>query len=215
MERNRWTWVLDRITESPSSALHMEFMQDFRIHVRHAGGRTEKIPWFSLPEELSDPGVFPVSCMCCFDYLNSLSDITVGYLAAELRGSENRQWVLVRTENGKKLLDLIDSELERFPESGTWECGSFVRGSAGSIIETMKNTSKTYSSKSKIPFWLGNMISWALCLAGPRGIGFAHYSVDFHLIRHYYYVKYRFPEQLRKLVPEHVTTILEEYGLPL
>lgn len=215
VQRSRFNWILERISRSPGTARHMEFMQDFRIHIKHSGGTIEKVPFFSLPEELSNPDIFPESCMSCFDYLNSLSDITIGYLAARLLPDQNRQWVIVRTEKGKKLLDLVDDELERHPEYGDWECKKFVQGTAERTIESMKGLKKSYSPDRKIPLWLGQVMSWLLSVNGPQGVGFAHYSVDFHLIRHYYFVKYRYPEQLTLLVPRHVRSILQEYNLPL
>ena len=183
--RSKWPWILQRMTASPGTARHMEFMQDFRIHIRHNDGRVEKIPFFSLPEELSNPGIFPAACMSCFDYLNSLADITVGYIGAELLQDQNRQWVLVRSETGKKLLNLIEPELDRFPESGRWECRSFVQNTSKRIIESMRDVDREYSSKRRIPFLIGHMLAGVLGMIGPKGIGFAHYSVDFHLIRHY------------------------------
>lgn len=120
--RSKWPWILERMSKSPDTACHMEFMQDFRIHIRHLDGSIEKVPFFSLPEELSNPAIFPSACMSCFDYLNSLADITVGYIGAELKPKQKRQWILVRTKTGQKLLKLIEAELERFPESGKWEC---------------------------------------------------------------------------------------------
>lgn len=86
---------------------------------------------------------------------------------------------------------------------------------AEATIESMKVQNRTYSPDRKIPLWLGHILSGVLSLAGPKGIGFAHYSTDFHLIRHYYYVRERFPEELERLVPRHVRSILEEYDLPL
>lgn len=215
VQRNRFHWILERISRSPDTARHMEFMQDFRIHIKHTDGSIEKVPFLSLPEELSNPNIFPESCMSCFDYLNSLSDITVGYLAARLLPDQNRQWVIVRTKKGKKLLDLVNDELKRFPEHGGWDCKKFVQGTADRIIESMKGLKTAYSPDRKIPLWLGQVISWLLYTTGPKGIGFAHYSVDFHLIRHYYFVKYRYPEQLAVLAPRHVRSILREYDLPL
>lgn len=215
MDRNRWPWVLERISASAGTARHMEFMQDFRIHIRHSDGSTEKIPYFSLPQELSDPAIFPQACMCCFDYLNSLSDITIGYLAAELTLQQDRQWVLVRTEKGKELLELVDDELDRFPEWGKWECEGFIRQTAGGIIEQMQDTGKIYSADPLIPRWAGDLLSTTMGFIGPKGIGFAHYSADYHMIRHYYYVRSRLPNLLERLVPAHVPVILKEYGLPL
>ena len=213
--RSQWPWILKRMTQSPGTARHMEFMQDFRIHIRHEDGHVEKIPFFSLPEELSNPGIFPAACMSCFDYLNSLADITVGYIGAELLPDKKRQWILVRTDTGKRLLKLIEHELDRFPESGRWECSSFIKNTSSRIIESMKNVNKVYSTKRRIPVAAGHILAGVLGMIGPKGIGFAHYSVDFHLIRHYYYVKFRNPDQLKKLVPRHVPVILAEYGLPL
>jgi len=213
--RSKWPWILERMSQSPETACHMEFMQDFRIHIRHDDGSVEKIPFFSLPEELSDPAIFPPACMSCFDYLNSLADITVGYIGARLLPEQKRQWILVRTETGKTLLKLIETELEYFPESGKWECSSFVKNTSTRIIESMKGVNKEYAATRTIPLWLGHIMASLLAMIGPKGIGFAHYSVDFHLIRHYYYVKFRSPEQLDKLVPQHVRVIIAEYGLPL
>ncbi len=213
--RSQWPWILKRMTKTPGTARHMEFMQDFRIHIRHEDGHVEKIPFFSLPEELSNPGIFPAACMSCFDYLNSLADITVGYIGAELLPDKKRQWILVRTDTGKRLLKLIEHELDRFPESGRWECSSFIKNTSSRIIESMKNVNKAYSTKRRIPVAAGHILAGVLGMIGPKGIGFAHYSVDFHLIRHYYYVKFRNPDRLKKLVPRHVPVILAEYGLPL
>jgi coenzyme F420-reducing hydrogenase beta subunit len=215
LDRKQFNRVLARISSSPETAEHMEFMQDFRIHIRHRGGRIEKVPFFSLPDELANPDIFPPACMACFDYLNSLADITVGYLAGKLLPDQNRQWVLVRTETGSKLLSLIDRELDRYPEFGKWDCEKFVKSTAGQVMETMKGRQKPYHPERNIPLWLGHVLAGVFSSVGPKGIGFAHYSTDYHLIRHYYYVKYRRPELLETLVPRHVPLILEEYGLPL
>ena len=215
LDRTQFSRVLARISASPLTAEHMEFMQDFRIHIRHRGGRIEKVPFFSLPDELADPGIFPPACMACFDYLNSLADITVGYLAGKLLPDQKRQWVLVRTETGAKLLSLIERELDRFPEFGNWECARYIRSTAGQVIETMKGRQEPYRPERNIPLWLGHALAGVLSAVGLKGIGFAHYSTDYHLIRHYYYVKYRHPELLETIVPRHVPLILSEYGLPL
>ncbi|MEI8032126.1 MAG: Coenzyme F420 hydrogenase/dehydrogenase, beta subunit C-terminal domain [Chlorobiaceae bacterium] len=210
---NRLHWMLERISRAPQTVRHLEFMADFRIHLRHLDGRTEKIPYFSLPEELSNPDIFPPSCMSCFDYLNGLSDITVGYLAAPFGREKNLQWVLVRTEKGEQLEGLLDGELERRPESGTWECSRFIASSGKASVESMKPSNRTYSPKPKVPRFIGTLLAAFLRRTGPKGIGFARFSADHHLIRHYYFVKYRYPHLLESLVPKHAFLILKEYGL--
>lgn len=77
----------------------------------------------------------------------------------------------------------------------------------------MQRRNKVFSTKRKVPIAAGHLISEFLFRTGPRGIGFAHFSVDHHLIKHYYFVKFNYPQYLQRLVPRHVYSILEEYGL--
>ncbi|MBF0587156.1 Coenzyme F420 hydrogenase/dehydrogenase, beta subunit C-terminal domain [Prosthecochloris sp. N3] len=213
IDRSNFNRVLSRISRSPATACHMEFMQDFRIHIRHTDGSVEKVPFFSLPEELSDPGIFPRACLSCFDYLNSLSDITVGYLAAEFSPDDKKQWILVRTQKGAALLDLVRQELDCSKETGSWDCSSFVRKTAPQTVEQMKPGKTEYSPDRKIPLWLGHLMAGMLNLIGPKGIGFARYSTDYHTIRHYCYVKYHQPDLFDTLVPDYAKAIVREYGI--
>jgi coenzyme F420 hydrogenase subunit beta len=78
-------------SDSPETVVHYEFMQDFRVHLRHENGRIEKINFVDLPRV--DPGdIFAPACLACFDYLNGLADLTIGYLGAPA----GWQWILVR-----------------------------------------------------------------------------------------------------------------------
>ncbi len=48
--------------------------QDYRVHLKHLDGSTEKVPYFCLPaNELND--VIAPSCYSCFDYPNALADL--------------------------------------------------------------------------------------------------------------------------------------------
>lgn len=205
-------WILSRISKSHETVRHYEFMQDFTVHLKHEHGEVEKVPYFSLPQELSRSEVFAPSCMSCFDYLNSLADLTVGYVGAPLVGEEKRQWVLVRTDKGKRLLNLVRDELQIFPETRKGDCTNAVKQSASLMIERMKHEHLPPKTGRRIPIWLGNIIAKVMSLVGFKGLEFARYSVDFHLIRNYYFVKLRYPEKLKKLVPKHVYKVLAKYG---
>ncbi len=205
-------WILSRISKSHETVRHYEFMQDFTVHLKHENGEVEKVPYFSLPQELSRSEVFAPSCMSCFDYLNSLADLTVGYVGAPLVGEEKRQWVLVRTDKGKRLLNLVRDELQIFPETRKGDCTNAVRQSASLMIERMKHEHLPPKTGRRIPIWLGKIIAKVMSLVGFKGLEFARYSVDFHLIRNYYFVKLRYPEKLKTLVPKHVYTVLAKYG---
>ncbi|MGQ9806719.1 MAG: Coenzyme F420 hydrogenase/dehydrogenase, beta subunit C-terminal domain [Chlorobiales bacterium] len=205
-------WILSRISKSHETVRHYEFMQDFTVHLKHESGDIEKVPYFSLPQELSRSEVFAPSCMSCFDYLNSLSDLTVGYVGAPLVGEEKRQWILVRTEKGKTLLNLVRDELQLFPETRKGDCTKAVKQSASLMIERMKNEHLPPKTGRRIPLWLGKFIARVMNIVGFKGTEFARYSVDFHLIRNYYFVKLRYPEKLKTLVPKHVYAVLKKYG---
>lgn len=61
------------------TVLHYEFMQDYKVHIKHMDGHYEKIPYFCLPaNELND--VIAPSCYSCFDYPNALADLVVSLL---------------------------------------------------------------------------------------------------------------------------------------
>ncbi|MEL7523524.1 MAG: Coenzyme F420 hydrogenase/dehydrogenase, beta subunit C-terminal domain, partial [Cyanobacteria bacterium J06553_1] len=98
---------LDTTSRSPETVVHYEFMQDFRIHFKHEDGSIEKVPFFGLKtNQLKD--VFAPSCMSCFDYVNSLADLVVGYMGAPF----GWQWIVVRNETGKEMLDLVRDQLD-------------------------------------------------------------------------------------------------------
>ncbi len=205
-------WILSRMSKSHETVRHYEFMQDFTVHLKHENGEVEKVPYFSLPQELSRSDVFAPSCMSCFDYLNSLADLTVGYVGAPLVGEEKRQWILVRTEKGKTLLNLVRNELEIYPETRKGDCTDAVKQSAKLMVERLNKEHLPPKTGRKIPIWLGKLIAKVMNLTGFKGTEFARYSVDFHLIRNYYFVKLRYPEKLKTLVPKHVYKVLEKYG---
>lgn len=59
------------------TVVHYEFMQDYKVHIKHTDGSFEYIPYFCLPaNELND--VIAPSCYSCFDYPNALADLVVG-----------------------------------------------------------------------------------------------------------------------------------------
>lgn len=45
--------------------------------------------------------------MTCFDYVNSLADLVVGYMGAPF----GWQWIVVRNDTGKEMLDLVQGQL--------------------------------------------------------------------------------------------------------
>jgi 3,8-divinyl protochlorophyllide a 8-vinyl-reductase (ferredoxin) len=100
---------LDTTSRSSETVVYYEFMQDFRVHFKHEDGSTELVPFFGLKtNQLKD--VFAPSCMSCFDYVNSLADLVVGYMGAPL----GWQWLVVRNQRGQEMLDLVQELIEVF-----------------------------------------------------------------------------------------------------
>ena len=98
---------LETTSKSPETVVHYEFMQDFRVHFKHEDGTIEKVPFFGLnTKKLKD--IFAPSCLSCFDYVNGLADLVVGYMGAPF----GWQWITVRNETGKEMLDLVMNQLD-------------------------------------------------------------------------------------------------------
>ena len=113
---------LDTTSRSPSTVVYYEFMQDFRVHFKHEDGSTETVPFFGLKtNQLKE--VFAPSCLSCFDYVNGLADLVVGYMGAPF----GWQWIVVRNDSGQEMLDLVQDQIETQPvtsQGRSSQCGA-------------------------------------------------------------------------------------------
>ncbi len=203
--------ILSKISRSHETVRHYEFMQDFTVHLRHVDGTLERVPFFCLPPEISSAELLTHCCRCCFDYVNSLTDITVGYSGAPLNIEKMYQWVLVRTAKGEQLRRLVSDEMEIFPEESAGDRTAFVTQYAQRFMETKVDDAMKMSGT--MPLEKGFMMAEHLYNTGPRGVEFVRYAIETHLIRNYYFVKATYPHLLSILVPRHVYRILEAYNL--
>jgi len=55
--------IMMLFTKSPDTVRHYEFMQDYTIHLKHEGGRIERLPYFSIPREFTGINFVAPSCM--------------------------------------------------------------------------------------------------------------------------------------------------------
>ena len=105
---------LSLLDDNPERINYLEFMPDFHVELRFDGGETRRIPFLQLPIADLRDDFFPLTCRTCVDYVNTLSDITVGYM-----GGRGEQWLLVRNQKGQNTLNSIRSELSlKAPSSG-------------------------------------------------------------------------------------------------
>lgn len=189
---------LDTTSRSPETVVHYEFMQDFRIHFKHEDGSIEKVPFFGLKtNQLKD--VFAPSCMSCFDYVNSLADLVVGYMGAPF----GWQWIVVRNETGKEMLDLVREMLD-----------TQLVMSQGDRSAAVQQSIPAYDKGVTLPMWAAKMMGVVIERIGPKGLEYARFSIDSHFTRNYINLKRNYPEKLESHVPEYAKKIVGQYDLP-
>jgi coenzyme F420 hydrogenase subunit beta len=189
---------LETTSRSPETVVHYEFMQDFRVHFKHEDGSTETVPFFGLKtNKLKD--VFAPSCMSCFDYVNSLADLVVGYMGAPF----GWQWIVVRNDTGKEMLDLVKDQLDTQPVM-----------SQGNRKEAVQQSIPAYDKAVTLPMWAAKLMGVVIEKIGPKGLEYARFSIDSHFTRNYLYVKRNHPQKLEAHVPEYAKRIVGQYKLP-
>lgn len=188
---------LDTTSRSPATVVHYEFMQDFRVHFKHADGSVEKVPFFGLNTKALKE-VFAPSCLSCFDYVNGLADLVVGYMGAEF----GWQWIVERNAQGRVLLDLVRDELE---------FGRIVE--SGNRFAAVQQGIAAYDQAVTLPMWIAKLMGLVIEKIGPRGLEYARFSIDSHFARNYLYVRRRHPGKLERHVPRYAKKIVAQYAL--
>jgi 3,8-divinyl protochlorophyllide a 8-vinyl-reductase (ferredoxin) len=189
---------LDTTSRSPDTVVYYEFMQDFKVHFKHEDGSTEMVPFFGLKtNQLKD--VFAPSCMSCFDYVNSLADLVVGYMGAPF----GWQWTVVRNDTGQEMLDLVADQLETQPVN-----------SVGDRHQAVQQSIPAYDKGVTLPMWAAKLMGVVIERIGPKGLEYARFSIDSHFTRNYLYVKRNYPEKLEAHVPAFAKKIVSQYKLP-
>lgn len=189
---------LETTSKSPDTVVHYEFMQDFRVHFKHEDGSIEKVPFFGLnTKKLKN--VFAPSCLSCFDYVNSLADLVVGYMGAPF----GWQWIVVRNDRGAEMLELVKEQLETQPVS-----------SRGNRKQAVQQSIPAYEQEVTLPMWAAQLMGVVIERIGPKGLEYARFSIDSHFTRNYLYVRRNHPEKLEAHVPEFAKKIVGQYQLP-
>lgn len=208
-----------------------EFMQDFRVHIKISSETGESIykkkPYFCLPSSVAKDSIAP-SCLACFDYTNSLSDVVVGYMGAPLESSgemhSSFQTLTCRNKMGKEMIDIAleANRIVVFDEKKTIENSS--RGllsfenlavatvSADTIVRELIEKDAYTKQNKTMPFFLGDKIASVLGAIGPRGLDFATYSIDYHILRNYLYVLDTWgTERVEQSLPQYAKDIVQHY----
>jgi len=188
---------LETTSRSPETVVHYEFMQDFNVHFKHEDGTIEKVPFFGLnTKELKD--IFAPSCLSCFDYVNALADLVVGYMGAPF----GWQWLVVRNQTGREMLDLVRDQLDLQPVS-----------SSGDRHAAVQQSIPAYENAVTLPLWAAKLMGVVIERLGPKGLEYARFSIDSHFTRNYLYLQRNFPQRVAAHVPEFAKRIIQQYKL--
>jgi coenzyme F420 hydrogenase subunit beta len=174
-------------------------MQDVSLWMRREDGHVERLNYIDFPMDKLH-GIFPSSCLSCFDYANTLSDITIGYMGAPL----GWQWVMVRTPTGEELVDMLRPALEigELTESGDRNRG---------MPRYMEHLSHPPGQK-RPPLPIRKLVAMLQRTRGPKGLEFARAVIEMKLLRNLNYVRSKFPKFESRIVPDHVYETLEPYA---
>ncbi|XP_023909464.1 7-hydroxymethyl chlorophyll a reductase, chloroplastic isoform X1 [Quercus suber] len=210
---------LKAASSEPETVLHYEFMQDYKVQLKHLDGHIEEVPYFCLPaNDLVD--VIAPSCYSCFDYTNALAvsfatqqDLVVGYMGVPkysgISMTQHPQYVTVRNERGREMLSLVENLLEITSTTSSGDRRPFV-------VETVKaddNAKLGKGPSEPAPKLIGNLIAFILNLIGPKGLEFARYSLDYHTIRNYLYVNRTWgKERADRHMPSYAKKIVDMYN---
>jgi coenzyme F420 hydrogenase subunit beta len=185
-------------SRSPETVVHYEFMQDFNVHFKHENGEIEKVPFFGLNTKALKE-VFAPSCLSCFDYVNNLADLVVGYMGAPFRW----QWMVARNPTGQEMMDLVRDQLDIQPVS-----------SQGNRHAAVQQSIPAYDQGVTLPMWAARLMGVFIERLGPKGLEYARFSIDSHFTRNYLHVRRNYPQKLEAHVPEFAKRIVSQYELP-
>jgi len=208
-------------SDTPETAIGFEFMQDNRVHVKHSDGRYEKIPVFALKEPHTCVGVIAKSCYSCFDYVNALTDLTVGYMAAPWEDramTEHSQYCVVRNARGQEMIDLLQEasalDLGDRPRGGGLPREGFVSGVLQPELQLAFGTRKP--RKGGPPRWLTEFLADTITSLGPQGIDFAKASIDRATLRNIICARSQGEDGMGRadpgVLPAHAAALEDKYA---
>ncbi len=191
------------LDDAPDTITYLEFRADYRVELRFTDGRQRLIPFLKLPISELPADFFPLTCRTCVDYTNALADITVGYM-----GGEGEQWVIVRNERGKALLDSLG---DRITLSAPGSRGN----RAGAVKGFVANTERAAGGLPlrRMPRWVRPIVSWLQPRTGPRGLEFARTRVEMKAAETVLHLRRAAPAKMKNMIPDHVWKIAAPYDL--
>lgn len=194
---------LSLLDAAPETINYLEFMPDFHVELRFESGAQRRIPFLQLPIADLRDDFFPLTCRTCVDYVNTLADITVGYM-----GGRGEQWLIVRNARGQQTLDHIQAELSLKPPTTGGKRKSAVQG----FIENTRRATGGLPLR-RMPQWLRPIVGKIMPLTGPKGLEFARTRLEMKAAESILHLRRAAPKRLKTMIPQHVWKLAEPYGI--
>ncbi len=194
---------LTLLSDRPETVNYLEFRADYKVELRFDNGRREEIPFLKLPISKLRPDFFPLTCQTCVDYTNSLSDITIGYMAGE-----GEQWVIVRNERGEELLELLSDDVALSEPRSSGKRERHVRG----FMANVERSANDLPIRA-MPDFVRPIAAWLMPKIGPKGLEFARTRVEMKALESVLHLTRKAPSKLKNMVPDHVWELVLPYGL--
>lgn len=189
------------------------------MHVKTQSSSYIKKPYFCLPGTIAKSAIAD-SCLACFDYTNGLADVVIGYMAAPLdknsaQMDQSLQSITIRNSRGAEMVDsalnagrlYIQSEAKG---SGTHEKIALATVESDSIV--MEMTKRGKIPEKGMPLFMGEIMAFVMGSIGPKGVNFARYSIDYHILRNYLHVLDEWGEERAKnSIPAYAELIVQKY----
>lgn len=199
----RFHEFLGLLTDRPGDVTYMEFCPDYCVELRFGNGEIERIPFLQLPiAELPDD-FFPLTCKSCMDYVNSLADVTVGYLAGD-----GDQWLIVRNERGRSMVELLGDELSQDVLTSSGRRDKAVRG----FLANVERVAGGLPAR-RMPDWLRPVAARMQRWFGPRGLEFARTRIEMRVLEGIVALRRARPRRVRWMVPEGAWDLAAPYGV--
>jgi coenzyme F420 hydrogenase subunit beta len=199
----RFHQFLGLLTDRPEAVRYLEFMPDMHVEMRFDDGAVRRIPFLSLPIAQLPPDFIPLTCRSCFDYANSLADVTVGYMAG---GGD--QWLIVRNARGAALAAMLGDEVALAPMTSSGDRRGPVQGFVN-VLQKQKGGMPV----RRAPRWARPVIAWAQARFGPKGLEFARTRVEMKAAEGIINLRAERPRRLRRGVPDFAWRLAAPYGL--
>lgn len=190
---------LEKLTDTPQTVNYLEFRADYQVELRFEDGRKRLIPFLQLPLADLPSDFFPLTCRTCVDYVNALSDITVGYM-----GGEGQQWLIVRNAKGRKLVALLGDELVLTRPTDSGNRRAAVRG----FVENTQRAAGGLPLR-RMPNWLRPLVGRLMTWFGPKGMEFARARIEMKAAETVIHLSRAMPTRMKTMVPEHVRRVAE------